>query len=287
MAHDPYREFSRTEEILRALLFGGAGAGAIGALRRIPPRLGILVKRRDSEALLRSRWWTSTWARFRQGYKTAGGNVVAGLVTRLVTLSRSSSSAAIRELGARFVGTISTKLAEREARAFALSLADTVRNDTAAGLVSALDDIKGRGKTSRELREALEARLGPTPKQLAEIRRLELKDLRGGMSPEQALRRVRTRAVRDVRVRAGLMAESALVRQITESRIAIFEEAGVLLSSGNPLDGATRDDHRAQTLITRANPLPAGGPRLWVAEAPFSGPPGYAPRCRCWIERAS
>lgn len=284
---DPYREFSRVEAILAALLFGSAGAGAIGQLRKIPPRLGVLVKRRDAESLLNSNWWRSTWLRFKNGHRTAGGNVVAGIVTRLVRLSRASSSAAIRELGARVTGRISTRLAERQARAFALALANQTKADTAAGLVAALDDIKGRGVSSAELRRRLEARLGPTVAQLAEIRRLEIRDLGRGMTPDQAQRAVKRRALAGVRLRSSIMAESALVRQVSESRIAVFAEAGVLISSGNPLDQSTRDLHRRQTEVTRANPLPAGGASLWVPAAPFPGPPGYEIRCRCWIESAT
>ena len=90
-----------------------------------------------------------------------------------------------------------------------------------------------------------------------EIRRLELRDLRGGMAPEQALRRVRSRAIRDVRVRAGLMAEGALVQVAAESRILTFKDAGVLIYSANVGDDRVRDLHRGQTAATLADPLPA------------------------------
>lgn len=268
---DPYEPHAATESAIRRLLFALRGGGVLGQLRTIPPALSVPIRQQNIGALLRHPWWLKAW----EGFET-------GLSSRLISLSRSSSSALIRELSARGAAEISRRLADDFARNFANEIARGAAFKTEAGLRVAIEHVWERGKAGAVLRRELAGRLGPTAKQLEHIHRWELRRAAEGMERAEILAGIRRRAIRASQLRANVMASEALVRQVSESRIKVFSLAGMLVSSGNPLDKRTRPLHFDQTAVTRANPTPPG--EAWAAGSPFAGPPPYEILCRCWIE---
>jgi len=281
---DPYKRHEADENRLRAALFGAAGAGVLYKLRTIPPRVWIpggswhgtapMIRQRRANALARSTWWTAPWAEYLES-----------TTETLERITRESMSPIIRRLGGRMsqeAQAVTEANAVAAAREYAATLAAQIEADTFAGLKMAMGGLE-RGIPAGELRRQLAARLGPTAKQLSRIHRWERRViLEGKMTRSQILAELKRRARRAAMARARPMASDALVRQVSESRTAVFSAAGVLVSSGNPLDDATRDLHAEQTAVTRATPTPAGQP--WAAGAPFAGSPPYEILCRCWIE---
>lgn len=274
---DFYEPYETDENLLRLLLFGAGGAGILGILRgRIPRSLGAAARRRNSTAFLASPWWRAAWERFE-----------LALAERISLLSRRSGSAAMGELSARLGAGLSIRLADERVAVYATTLAQQLRFDTGAGLAAALAHIWEPGRPGAELIRELEARLGPTARQLTGrrgIHRWERRQIEAGVAPSQILAGVRQRTRAAVRLRAEVMAGDATVRTVSESRTEVFSAAGVLVSSGNPLDDRTEDTHAEHTFATRADPTPAGEP--WTASAPLSGLPPYRPKCRCWVESA-
>lgn len=280
MPADPYTPHEEDEHALRVALYGAGIGGVLGYLRgRLPTffdrvHVGRLI-RRNPGAITSSAWYIEAWEAFE-----------ARISTRLVSLSRSAASRTIRTLSAKAAAGISTRLAEDFARTYAAEVAAFHRTTTAAGIKEAARVLAQREGSISSLAQQLGERIGPTPRQLRRIHAGEAKRIADGVMTRKQIRRwIKRSAGKASLARAKMFASDAVVRQVSESRRAVFEEAGLLIYSANVGDDRVRDLHRAQTAVTRANPTPAGLP--WAAGAPFSGLPPYEIGCRCWPERIS
>ncbi len=294
---DLYAEFAAQEDLLERLLFGGAlGAGILSILQRVSRRLNdgtirpglprrltsgttglalpttIAIRTRRAFAFTNSTWWRSVW-----------DDALVKALDQLARLSRNSASAALRQLGTLGEG-IRADLVMEAARQHARELIAALEADTSAALADALAmmDRRPPGGLIRDL----SMRLGPTRPQLALIRRGELTKLAGGMSARDVQRWVRGQTRNAALVRARAFADSAMVTEVTRAELAAWAEVGgVLVFSASVPDNRRRALHKTQTLVTRANPRPAG--TGWHPSAPFSGLPQYERGCRCRVQIVS
>lgn len=275
MAHSPLDDLEEQELALRAALFGLFAGGVFGAVRN-PPRSPFFTRwilQRDSQAILTSRWWRNLWQ--------AGHDRILPL---LVRISREAGSAAWREIAAGFSERRARELAVELAGLRAEALIAELTASTADGLQRALFDMRVRELAVVQLRDELAARLGPTRKQLRRIARWEALERAKGTGAVEILRGVRSRVRNATRLRAGIIASDEVVGRVAASRVAVFEEEGVLVFSANVGDDRVEPLDTLQTEVTSASPTPAG--QAWTPAAPFSGLMPYHAGCRCWVQAA-
>ncbi len=258
------------EAALRALFFGQASGGVFGALRRFPrsPAFTGEIGRNGGGAIVQSSWWADIWSRLRDR--------ALPLATKI---SRDAGSAAWREFAAGFAEERARELAVDFARSRAKEILGQVEATTVAGVQQTAFDLSSKDLALAQLREELAARIGPTPKQLARIRLWEAAQRAAGIPAGQIAAGVRARILAAIRMRADAIAAQAFMEVSNNSLMAVYAEEGLLVYSASVPDDRRRELHRIQTVITLANPKPAGQP--WAPGAPFRGPPPYEIFCRC------
>ena len=161
-------ELERSETALRAALFGVVAGGVFGKIRNPPrsPYFSGLLRRRDTGAVLGSRWWQDSWAWLHA--KTDP------LLTRI---ARDAGSAAVREFAAGLVEERALTAALATAEGQAAAMVAEIQATSAATLQELISDLGARDIATARLRDELAARLGPTPRQLRQDPAL------GGESP--------------------------------------------------------------------------------------------------------
>lgn len=292
---DPYGRHRDDERALELALWAGT-LGALGVgfetvrralfwrIQHPPPRIQLpgerrqsmvrLIRTRQSATILRSAWWTGIWADFER----QAGSILA-------RLSLKAASPLVRRYSSRITPARVLDEVLADADDYARRLVLEIRKITEGALPVGLEAVARQRPATSEIRKLLAVRLGPAPAQVEQINRWEARAIREGkLSREEILIELRRRGRSAIKQRVDPIASDALVRRASEARIQVLRAAGRLVSSGNPLDDRTTPADRDQTLATRANPTPAGGP--WALEAPHRGLPPYHRKCRCWVEDA-
>lgn len=273
MPPDPFKAVEAHETELRRSVYGPKRGGVLGLIRH-PRGAGQRVyerfaRHRNAAVITGSRWWGKIW-------RQAEGRAVDALVR----VSRTGGSGAVRDLAAGLAEDRAREIAVEVARERAVAAVADLARTVSLSAETALSMIDRKGLLVREMTDELAARLGPTLKQLEQIRRYQERALRQGLSRAEVLREVRRRAHSATMLRARVMADHHVSAQLSEARLSVFKEAGALIYSASVPDNRRRELHRQQTVITRANPTPAGQP--WRGSPPFPGMSPYERFCRCW-----